>query len=144
MMTGIQWNFDEGTLQLLINLHFTGGRAFKVNYTLADGTNGTVNISKISKGTYCNWDVLEHAGLVEKCTSIRSLSLLNNNSGGEVRIYDMYIRVPDTNETPSCINVANDHSADKTRKFISDGRLLIQKNGALYNIQGQSGCSSTR
>ena len=141
---GIQWNFAEGTLQLLINLHFTGGRAFKVNYTLADGTNATVNISKISKGTYCNWDVLEHAGLVEKCADIRSLSLLNNNSGGEVRIYDMYIRVPDTNETPSCINVANDHSADKTRKFISDGRLLIQKNGALYNIQGQSGCSSTR
>ena len=75
---------------------------------------------------------------------LRSIELLNNNSSGEVRIYDMYIRVPDTNETPSCINVANDHSADKTRKFISDGRLLIQKNGALYNIQGQSGCSSTR
>ena len=134
---GIQWNFAEGTLQLLINLHFTGGRAFKVNYTLADGTNGTVNISKISKGTYCNWDVLEHAGLVEKCTDIRTLSLLNNNSGGEVRIYDMYIRVPDTNGTPSCIHMVDSDAADKTVKIIRDGRLVIQRNGVLYNVQGQ-------
>ena len=54
-----------------------------------------MDIAKISKGTYCGWDVLEQAGLTEKARDIRHLELLNNNSGGEVRLYDMYIRVPD-------------------------------------------------
>jgi len=70
-----------------------------VNYTLADGSEGTASIAKISKGTYCNWDVLQLAGLSERATDIRTLSLLNNNSGGEVRIYDMYIRIPDNSTT---------------------------------------------
>jgi len=96
---GIGWTFTEGVLQLRLNLHFTGGRAFKVNYTLADGSEGTASIAKISKGTYCNWDVLQLAGLSERATDIRTLSLLNNNSGGEVRIYDMYIRIPDNSTT---------------------------------------------
>ena len=92
---GIGWDFSDGVLQLLVNLHITGGRTFKVNYTLADGTKGSADIAKISKGTYCGWDVLEQAGLTEKARDIRHLELLNNNSGGEVRLYDMYIRVPD-------------------------------------------------
>jgi hypothetical protein len=95
---GIQWNFANGVLQLLVNLHITGGRTFQVKYTLSDGTSGTVSIAKINKGTYCNWNVLEQAGLTDKCTDIRTLSLLNNNSSGEVRLYDMYIRVPDTSD----------------------------------------------
>ncbi len=65
------------------------------NYTLADGNKGSVDIAKIAKGTYCEWDVLEQAGLADKGTELRHIELLNNNSGGEVRLYDMYIRVPD-------------------------------------------------
>ena len=92
---GIRWNFKDGVIQLLINLHFTGGRTFRINYTLADGTSNAVNISKQAKGTYCNWNVLEQAGISDG-TKLRSIELLNNNSGGEIRIYDMYIRVPET------------------------------------------------
>ena len=92
---GIRWIFKDGVTQLLINLHFTGGRTFRINYTLADGTSKTVNISKQAKGTYCNWDVLQQAGITDG-TQLRSIELLNTNSSGEIRIYDMYIRVPDT------------------------------------------------
>ena len=136
---GIQWNFANGTLQLLINLHFTGGRAFKVNYTLADGTTGTADISKISKGTYCNWNVLEQAGLAERGTDIRTLSLLNNNSSGEVRIYDMYIRVPDNGEVSDGISTLNGFPVIPPRKVLRNGHLVIIKNGMLYNVLGVRG-----
>ena len=131
---GVQWTFSQGVLQLLVNLHITGGRTFKINYTLADGTTGTANVAKMSKGTYCNWDVLEQAGLTERSTEIRTLSLLNNNSGGEVRLYDMYIRVPDAN--PTVIDDVTTVSG-RTAKFLRDGRLLILRNGATYNALGQ-------
>ena len=88
----------------------------------------------MSKGTYCNWDVLEQAGLTEHSTEIRTLSLLNNNSGGEVRLYDMYIRVPDAN--PTVIDDVTTVSG-RTAKFLRDGRLLILRNGATYNALGQ-------
>ena len=92
---GARWTFgNNGVLQLLINLHFTGSRAFIIDYTLVDGTQKSVNISTMQKGTYCNWNVLENAG-VSDGTQLRSLTLRNNNSKGEARIYDMYVRVPD-------------------------------------------------
>lgn len=130
---GVRWDFQEGVLQLLINLHFTGGRSFKIDYTLADGTSNTVNIAKQSKGTYCNWNVLENAGLSDQSLDIRSISLINNNSGGEVRIYDMYIRVPDTTDAINTIEHTND---THTVKLIKNGRLLIYKNGVYYTTQG--------
>lgn len=130
---GVRWDFKEGVLQLLVNLHFTGGRSFKIEYTLADGTSNTVSIAKQSKGTYCNWNVLENAGLTDRCLDVRSISLLNNNSGGEVRIYDMYIRIPDTTND---IHVMETHDNLQTAKIVKNGQLLIYKNGVYYTTQG--------
>ena len=130
---GVRWDFKEGVLQLLVNLHFTGGRSFKIEYTLADGTSNTVSIAKQSKGTYCNWNVLENAGLTDRCLDVRSISLLNNNSGGEVRIYDMYIRIPDTTND---IHVMEVYENLQTAKIVKNGQLLIYKNGVYYTTQG--------
>lgn len=132
---GVKWQFNEGVLQLLINLHFTGGRSFKIEYTLADGTSQTVSIAKQSKGTYCNWDVLENAGLTDNSLDIRSISLLNNNSGGEVRIYDMYIRVPDNTDAIRSISSSPPHLSPM--KMLKDGRIVITKDGKQYNVLGQ-------
>ncbi|MBP5171987.1 MAG: right-handed parallel beta-helix repeat-containing protein [Bacteroidales bacterium] len=134
---GIGWRFDQGVLQLLVNLHITGGRTFKVNYTMADGSTGSVNIAKIAKGTYCNWNVLEQAGLLEKGPDIRSLSLLNNNSSGEARIYDMYVRVPDSGQSPAGLVGTVRRETVKTRKVLQDGQLIIWHNGVKYNILGR-------
>lgn len=131
----IRWNFTEGAIQLLINLHFTGGRAFCINYTLADGSTKTVNISKQSKGTYCGWNVLEQAGITDG-TKLRSIELLNNNSSGEVRIYDMYIRVPAGSESPTGIREVSGFAAEKAHKTIQHGQLIIWNNGVKYNAQG--------
>ena len=92
---GARWTFgNDGVLQLLVNLHITGKRVFIIEYTLADGIQQTVTLPSLAKGTYCNWNVLEQAGISDG-TQLRSLTLRNNNSKGEARIYDMYVRVPD-------------------------------------------------
>ncbi|MBR0037867.1 MAG: right-handed parallel beta-helix repeat-containing protein [Bacteroidales bacterium] len=91
---GVQWTFPNGVLSLLVNLHFTGGRAFKIEWQLADGTTGSVTTEKISKGTYTSWNVLREAGLPEQLSGPFTIRLLNANSSGEVRLYDMFMRVP--------------------------------------------------
>ena len=136
---GIKWTFTDGVIQLLVNLHITGGRTFIINYTLADGTSQSVNVAKISKGTYCSWNVLEQAGISDG-TTLRSIELLNNNSSGEVRLYDMYIRVPDKDATtihhPSPSHLLTP-SPIKTGKFLQNDHLVILRNGIPYNLQGQ-------
>ena len=134
---GAKWTFTNGVLQLKINLHFTGGRTFKILYQLDGESEQTVNISSISKGTYCNWDVLGQAGLTEaQAKKLKSISLLNTSSGGECRIYDMYIRVPA--ETTG-INAVTTQKANTSKvvKFMQNGKLVIMKNGVKYNALGQ-------
>ena len=131
---GFRLSLQEGVLQLFVNLHITGGRTFKIDYTLADGTTGTASVAKMSKGTYCGWDVLEQAGLADRSTQLRSIALLNNNSSGEVRIYDMYVRVPD-NGTDG-IAAATLPAAAKSVKRMQAGRIVIEKNGKRYNTMG--------
>ncbi len=91
---GLQWHFAGGVLALQVNLHFTGSRTFCIEWEKADGTTGSFTTSKISKGTYTAWDVLEQAGLGEQPDGPFTIRLLNASSSGEVRLYDMYMRVP--------------------------------------------------
>ena len=133
---GAKWTFPNGVLQLKINLHFTGGRSFKIVYELEGGTPQTVNVSE-TKGTYLNWDLLAAAGISEaQAKKLKSISFTNSSSGGECRIYDMYIRVPA--ETTGINSVQAVKATDsKVKKFIKDGKLVISKNGELYNALGQ-------
>jgi len=91
---GIQWHFPDGVIDLLVNLHFTGGRAFKIEWEKADGTTGSVTTEKFSKGTYCRWDVLANGGL-DSCEQAITIRLKNEATSGEVRMYDMYAEVYD-------------------------------------------------
>ena len=133
---GAKWTFANGALQLKINLHFTGGRAFKIVYQLEGESEKTVNISTITKGTYCEWDVLGEAGLTEaEAMKLKSIQLTNASSGGECRIYDMYIRVPLTETAISNVN-ANANKA-VTAKFVENGRIVVVKNGVRYDLLGR-------
>lgn len=135
---GVRWHLNEGVLQLKINLHFTGKRAYTIKWTNADGTTGSKNTGDIDKGTYLEWDVIQIAGLTEaQAKNVRTIEILNTKSSGGARIYDMYIRVPDPNAT-SISNVnANTNVNNITRKYISNGKVVIVKNGVRYNALGQ-------
>jgi hypothetical protein len=139
---GARWTFDDrGVLQLLANLHFTGKRAFIIEYVLADGQRLSVSVPETAKGTYCNWDVLQQAGLEGQGRQVRSISLLNNNSKGEVRMYDMYVRVPQHQQSTGISSVtlpSSLPSSAASRKLFEAGRIVIERNGKRYNTCGQA------
>ena len=135
---GARWTFDaNGVLQLLVNLHYTGKRAFIIEYTLDDNSQHTVNVAQTAKGTYCNWDVLQQAGIQDLGQQLRSISLLNNNSTGEVRMYDMYIRVPKPVDTAIRTTEATAPNGAVRKVLDASGRLVIIRQGQHYNAQGQ-------
>lgn len=106
---GAQWYFPHGVMSLLVNLHFTGGRAFLIEWELPDGTTGSTTTEKFSKGTYCGWNVLQQAGLGEQLSGPFTIRLLNTATSGEVRLYDMYARVPDDAASQTIRSVKPDH-----------------------------------
>jgi hypothetical protein len=133
---GIKLNLNEGLLQLNYNVFFTGGRTFKISWTLADGTSDSKTTSKYSKGSY-TIDVLDLAGLDEDTAKkVRSITFAQSGANGGARVYDMLVKVPATS-TPTGISVVCSSTADKTQKAILNGRLVIMKNGIRYNAQGQ-------
>ena len=134
---GVRWHLADGVLQLKINLHFTGKRAYTIKWTNADGTTGTKSTGDIAKGTYLAWDVLQNAGLSEEqAKQVRTIEILNTKSSGGARIYDMYVRVPDASAT-SITAVKTSGKQERIMKMIENGRLVILNNGHCYNAQGQ-------
>lgn len=135
---GIRWNLADGVLQLKVNLHFTGDRTYKINWTLANGQTGSFTTAKMKKTTLIGWDLIEQAGISEATAKqIRTIELLNTSSSGGARVYDMYVRVPDYSGTTGISSVADSPRAAKTYKAIENGRIVIVKDGVRYNLQGQ-------
>ncbi len=134
---GIRWHFPEGVLQLLINLHFTGSRVYQFNWTLADGTTGSTKTASMKKQTLTSWNVLDNAGITDG-RQVRTLELLNTNTGGGARVYDMYIRVPDNSSVTGIESLSPTiQSRSMVRKYLRDGRLIIERDGLRYNALGQ-------
>ena len=142
---GIKLNLSQGVLKLLLNTFFTGGRTFKITYTLDDNSSNSVTTSKYSKGAYC-LDILDLAGLTsdDVRTKVRSITFAQSNANGGARIYDMYVSVP-TNSTdgikshevyePNETHKTN--RAHKTHKILQEAGIVIIKDGQRYNAIGQ-------
>ncbi|MBO7051585.1 MAG: right-handed parallel beta-helix repeat-containing protein [Prevotella sp.] len=135
---GIRWHFTDGVLQLKINLHFTGGRDYTIKWTNADNTSGQNSITGMTKGTYCEWDVIGNAGLTEdEAKNIRTIEILNTKSSGGARVYDQYIRVPLTETAISNVNANDNLNVNVPVKVVSGGRIVVLKNGVRYDILGR-------
>ena len=134
---GIKLTLNDGALKILLNAFFTGGRKFKISYTLSDGSSKSVTTDKYNKGSY-EFDVLEMAGLTteEQCKKVRSVSFEQSGANGGARVYDMYVRVPDTSAT-TITTVKTANSNECTVKMMENGRIVIIKDGQRYNLQGQ-------
>lgn len=135
---GIRWHFTDGVLQLKINLHFTGGRDYTIKWTNADNTSGQNSITGMTKGTYCEWDVIGNAGLTEdEAKNIRTIEILNTKSSGGARVYDQYIRVPLTESAISNVNENANLNVNVPVKVVSGGRIVVVKNGVRYDLLGR-------
>lgn len=135
---GIRWHLANGVLQLKINLHFTGGRAYTIKWTNADGSTGSKDTGDLKKGTFIEWDVLQQAGLSEEQgMNIRTIEILNTKSSGGARVYDMYVRIPDTEAIAEGIAAPRAIINNKVAKFFRNGRLVIEKRDQRFNALGQ-------
>lgn len=133
---GIKLNVNQGVLKMSLKVFFTGGRTFKITYTMADGTSNSVTTTKYSKGAYV-LDVLALAGLTneEDCKKVRSITFAQSGANGGARIYDMYVSIPDIT---TCVSVVSRNSADGTvHKYLLNGRLVIEQHGVRHNLSGQ-------
>jgi hypothetical protein len=76
----------------------------------------------MKKQTLLSWNVLEQAGI----------------SGG-ARIYDVYIRVPDSGSTAIKIvdSSTRNLKGQPTKHVTTKGRLVISKNNRHYTLTGQ-------
>ncbi len=132
---GIRWHLPDGVIKLLVNIHFTGGRQFKFKWTNADGTTGESDTEKLKKGTFCEWDILAQAGITDG-SQLRSIEIQNSLTSGGVRVYDMYVRVPDNSS--SGVSTLQTNTSGKPSKVLRHGRITIYKNGQQYNALGQA------
>jgi len=133
---GIRLTLNQGVLKLLLNTFFTGGRTFKIDYTMADGTTKSVTTQKFSKGSY-QMDVLALAGLTDESqsVSVRSIAFAQSGANGGARIYDMYVRIPaDAAAAITTLPVAAGDS--RVVKMLKDCRLVILKGRQAYNMLG--------
>ena len=118
---GVKWNFANGIMKLLVNIHMTGGRTFKISWQKADGTSGSITTEKMSKGTYTSWDVLEHAGL-EPTDAAITITMTNTATGGEVRMYDMFARVP--MPATGITTIERQHGAESDKAYTVTGQQV--------------------
>ncbi len=134
---GFTLTLNQGVLKMLLNLYFTGGRAFKISYTLADGTTKSVTTDKLSKGSYGEWDVLSNAGLTtdEQRMQVRSITFQQNGANGGTRVYDMYVTVPDGATGITNVHLTREQQTG-TCKVLQDGHLVIIKNKQTFTATG--------
>lgn len=134
---GIKLKLSQGVLKYYLHIYFTGGRQFKITYTLEDGSEKSITTEKYKKGSY-EFDVLELMGLATDAerSKVRSITFQQDGANGGARIYEMYITVPDVSATN--LSAVTSASQDVlTVKMVEKGRVVIVKNGVRYNAIGQ-------
>ena len=88
----------------------------------------------MKKQTLLAWNLLDVAG-IDDGNKVRTLELLNNSSSGGARIYDVYIRVPDTSAT-GISTIGTKKTAAKVTKHLDGRQLVIEKDGVRYTLMG--------
>ena len=136
---GMKLNLKNGVLDLKLNIYITGGRSFKISYTMANGTSKSVTTEKYKKGSYGSYDVLTAAGLTNEDdrVNVRSITFQQNGANGGARVYDMFVKVP-ANGTTAGISVTQEEVSHRPSKYMLNGRIIVVKGGIRYNVQGQA------
>lgn len=86
----VTWNLPS-LVEMKSNIHFTGTRTLKIEWTI-DGVTKTWTSASLSKRTMLNWDMMADIGL-EPTTKPVTIKFINTSTSGGIRIYDFYIKV---------------------------------------------------
>lgn len=130
---GITWTLPTGVMDVKLNLHFTGSRSFKIAWQTADGKSHSKTTAVMAKGTYTSWNLLSEAGITLTEQPV-TITFTNQSTGGEVRMYDMYVRVPDT---PAGIEDIVSHTRVNNRIYNLRGQMVKQPHRGIYIVGGK-------
>ena len=137
----IQWNL-ESLVECKLNIHFTGTRTLKVEYTVGTGETKTWTSASLSKRTMLNWDLMTELGL-EPTKKPVIIKFINSATSGGMRVYDFYVKVYDDQEIPDAIPTVQQ---DNYIMYQTETALIVYgeiNRLRVYNVGGVLVCQST-
>ena len=129
----VSWTLPS-LVELKSNIHFTGDRTLRIDYTI-DGVTRTWTSDQLKKQTMLNWDMMLAIGLepVNKPVTIR---FVNTSSSGGIRMYDFFARTYDvTSDVPK-----TEVTKTNYRMYQTETALIVYADEVsslkVYNING--------
>lgn len=132
----VTWTLPN-LVELKSNVHFTGSRTLKIDYTI-DGVTKTWTSSALSKQTMLNWDMMDAINL-EPTKKPVIIKFYHTSTNGGLRLYDMFVKVYDDGsvnsiETPSSTDKENyDYYVTETALIVYGEIESLQ----IFNLSGQ-------
>lgn len=88
----VQWVLPN-LVELKSNIHFTGTRSLKIEWTI-NGETKTWSSASLAKQTMLNWDMMLAVGL-EPTKKPVTIKFINTATSGGIRMYDFFVKVYD-------------------------------------------------
>lgn len=132
----VTWTLPN-LVELKSNIHFTGSRTLKIDYTI-DGVTKTWTSSSLKKQTMANWDMMAEIGL-EATKKPVTIKFYHTSTNGGLRLYDMFVKIYDDGS----INSIENPSVDGKKEYNfyqTETALIVYGEIAslqLYNLSGQ-------
>jgi len=129
----VSWTVPS-LVELKSNIHFTGTRTLRIDYTI-DGVTRTWTSESLSRQTMLNWDMMLAIGL-EPTKKPVTIKFINTSTSGGIRIYDFFVKTYDvTSDVPKV-----DSPKPIYRMYQTETVLIVYaedvKTLKLYNLNG--------
>ena len=97
----VSWTLPS-LVELKSNIHFTGTRTLKIEWTI-DGVTKSWTSESLAKQTMANWDMMLAIG-IEPTKKPITIKFINTSSSGGIRMYDFFVK---TYDVPGEVNSVN-------------------------------------
>ena len=129
----VSWTLPS-LVELKSNIHFTGTRTLRIDYTI-DGVTRTWTSASLARQTMVNWDMMLAIGLepTKKPVTIR---FINTSTSGGIRMYDFFVKTYDiTSDVPE-LNAPK----QTYRMYQTETTLIVYADDVaslkIYNLNG--------
>ena len=128
----VTWTLPS-LVELKSNIHFTGTRTLKIEWTIA-GVTKTWTSASLAKQTMLNWDMMLAIGL-EPTKKPVTVKFTNTATGGGIRMYDFYVKTYDVESAVKTITA----SKAAFQLYQTETALIVYGDIATLNIYNLSG-----
>ena len=129
----VEWTLPS-LVELRSNIHFTGGRTLRIEWT-TKGVTKTWTSESLSKRTMADWDMMQEIGL-EPTKNPITIKLINYAGSGGIRMYDFWVK---TYDVPSGV-VPTALKKEGYRMYQTETALIVYAEDVvqltIYNVQG--------